>query len=277
MTFVPEGSAMRKLALSTVVVSILVVCGTAGAVGPAATSVVVQRGQPVQIAFANDLSGFAQDFGASFSNAIQMALAAHPKIKGFDVQLNIVDAPCGDPAADVAAAAAIVANPQNVGVLGQVCSFGFDAALPLYETAGLAVISGSATQPDLSAFGPSVFNRTIVDDDGFSDWFPLVDVLPSVVAWRQAYQIQFGVAPLPFAEFYFDAANLLLRRVHQVSRKVHGNLVIDRSELARAVRQTVNFKGVTCSITLDPSTGDRVSDPAALDRCSEADGDKGDG
>jgi len=268
---------MRKLVLSTVAASVSLVCGTAGASGPAATSVVVQRGQPVQIAFANDLSGFAQDFGASFSNAIEMALAAHPKIKGFDVQLNIVDAPCGDPAADAAAAAAIVANPQNVGVLGQVCSFGFDAALPLYETAGLAVISGSATQPDLSAFGPSVFNRTIVDDDGFSDWFPLVDVLPSVVAWRQAYELQFGIAPLPFAEFYFDAANLLLRRVHQVSRKVHGNLVIDRAELARAVRQTVDFNGVTCSITLDPFTGDRVSDLVTLEHCSEADGDEGDG
>lgn len=259
---------MRKLALSTVVVSILVLCGPAGAAGPAATSVVVERGQPVQIAFANDLSGFAQDFGVSFANAIQMALEAHPKIRGFDVQLNTVDAPCGDPAADIAAAVAISANPENVGVLGQVCSFGFEAALPIYEAAGLAVISGSASRPGLSTFGPSVFNRTIVDDDGFADWFPRVDVLPSVVAWRQAYETRFGVAPLPFAELYFDAAQLLLRRVHQVSRKVHGNLVIDRSEVARAVRRTVDFKGVTCSITLDPSTGDRVSNLAALDHCS---------
>ena len=265
---------MRKLAFSTMVASILVVCGTAGAVSPAATSVVVERGQPIQIAFANDLSGFAQDFGVSFSNAIQMALEAHPKVRGFDVQLNIVDAPCGDPAADAAAASAIVANPQNVGVLGQLCSFGFEAALPIYEAAGLAVISGSASQPDLSSFGPSVFNRTIVDDVGFADWFPRVDVLPSVVAWRQAYETRFGVAPLPLAEFYFDAASLLLRRVHQVSRKVHGNLVIDRAALARAVRRTVDFKGVTCSITLDPSTGDRVSDLAALDHCSEEDGDE---
>jgi ABC-type branched-subunit amino acid transport system substrate-binding protein len=276
-TVVPKGSAMRTLALSALVVSILVLCGSAGATSPAATTVVVERGEPLQIAFASDLSGFAQGFGVSLSNAIRMALEAHPRIKGFDIQLNVVDAPCGEPAADAAAAAAIVANSQNVGVLGQVCSFGFAEALPVYEAAGLAVITGSATRPGLSAFGPSVFNRTIVDDDGYEDWFPRVDVLPSVVAWRQAYEQRFGVAPLPFAEFYFDAASLLLRRVQEVSRKVHGDLVIDRAELADAIRRTVGFRGVTCSITLDPSTGDRSSDLLALDRCSDAGGDEGDG
>ena len=262
---------MRKLALSVAVASILIFGGSASAVGPAPV-VVVERGQPVQIAFASDLSGPTQEFGVSFSNAIRMALDAHPKIRGFDVQLNVVDASCGDPAAGAAAAAAIVANPQNVGVLGQVCSFGFAAALPIYETAGIVVISGSATQPGLSAFGPSVFNRTIVDDDGYADWSPRVDALPSVAAWRQAYEQRFFVKPLPLAEFYFDAASLLLRRIQQVSKKDRGNLVINRAKLARAVRETVGFKGVTCSITLNPDTGDRVSDPAALDRCSQKGG-----
>ena len=57
------------------------------------------------------------------------------------------------------------------------------------------MITGSATRPGLSAFGPSVFNRTIVDDAGYDAWFPLVDALPSLVAWRQAYEERFGVAP----------------------------------------------------------------------------------
>jgi ABC-type branched-subunit amino acid transport system substrate-binding protein len=263
---------LRNIALSLVVASILVVCGTAGATGPSSGSVVVPRGQPLQIAFANDLSGFARDIGVSISNAVQMALEAEPKVRGFDVQLNVVDAPCGEPAADGAAATAIVANPQNVAVLGQLCSNGFEAALPIYEAAGLTVITGSATRPGLSAFGPSVFNRTIVDDDGYDAWFPLVDALPSLVAWRQAYEQRFGVAPHPLAAFYFDAATLLLDRLHHVSKKVHGDLVINRAKLARAIRQTTNFKGVTCTITLDPSTGDRLSDPAALNRCAKKGG-----
>ena len=268
---------MRNLALSTVTASILVVCGTAGASGPNSATVVVPRGEPVQIAFANDLTGVVRDIGANISNAVQMALEARPKVRGFDVQLNVVDAPCGgEPAADAAAAAAIVANPQNVAVLGQLCSSGFEAALPIYEAAGLPVITGSATRPGLSAFGPSVFNRTIVDDNGFDEWSPLVDRLPSVVAWRQAYEQRFGVAPHELAVFYFDAATLLLDRLQRVSKKVHGDLVINRAKLARTLRQTTSFKGVTCTITLDPSTGDRLSDPAALDRCSRK-GGGGDG
>ena len=263
---------MRNLALSIVAASIFVVCGTAGATGPTSASVVVPRGQPVQIAFAINLTGFAQEFGVSIAKAVQMALEAEPQVRGFDVQLNVVNAPCAEPVADAAAAAAVVANPQNVAVLGQLCSAGFEASLPIYEAAGIPVITGSATRPGLSAFGPSVFNRTVVDDNAYDAWFPLVDTLPSLVAWRQAYEQRFGVAPLGLSEFYYDATLLLLDRLHQVSKKVRGDLVIDRAKLARAIRQTTNFKGVTCTIRFDPSSGDRVSDPAALDRCARKGG-----
>src|SRR5262245_47157686 len=131
----------------------------------AATSqVVVPRGAPVQIALADDLTGSASGIGASVANAVQMAVEAHPAIRGFPIQINLVDAPCGEPTTDVAAATSIVANSQNVGVLGQLCSFGFEQALPIYESAGLVTITGSATDPTLPSFGPTVFNRTAVND-----------------------------------------------------------------------------------------------------------------
>lgn len=106
---------------------------------------VIQRGNPVEIAFANDLTGFASAFGASFANAVQMAVEAHPAIRGFPIQVTVVDALCGDPGADVAAATAIVSNPQNVGVVGQVCTFGFERALPVYESAGCTVALDAAS------------------------------------------------------------------------------------------------------------------------------------
>src|SRR6266545_4799834 len=77
------------------------------------TQVVVQRGQPVQIAF--------------------------------------VDAPCGDATADLPAAASIVANAQNVGVLGPFCSTADAVMLPVFQPADLVTISGSTTDPSLSA------------------------------------------------------------------------------------------------------------------------------
>ena len=69
--------------------------------------------------------------------------------------------------------------------------------------------------------------------------------------------------PLPVA------ASLLIRRLQQVSKVVDGDLVIDRAELADAVRTTAKYQGVTCKLTIEPTTGNRVNDPDALARCAE--------
>jgi ABC-type branched-subunit amino acid transport system substrate-binding protein len=234
------------------------------------SQVVIQRGEPVEIAFANDLSGFASSFGQSFANAVQMAVESHPAIRGFPIRVNVVDAPCGDPGADVAAATAIVSNPQNVAVLGQLCTFGFDQSLPLYEATGVVTVTGSATGDGLPSFGPTVFNRTAVSDgDGFGAWYDIVSLLPSDIAWRQAYALRFGATPAALADLYYDAASLLIRSLQQVSTMDGGsNLVIDRAALAHAVRSTTKFAGVTCRITVDPATGNRVNDPASLSECA---------
>jgi ABC-type branched-subunit amino acid transport system substrate-binding protein len=237
----------------------------------APSTVVVPQGQPVQIAFvgSSDFPAFTHDF----RNGIQMAIEQHPMIRGHSIQVNESDPPCfsgPDPAAaNVAAANAIVSNLQNTAVIGHICSVGFAPALPIYEDADVVTISGSATATDLPSLGPDVFNRTAVADPNFDAWYPLVTALPSDLAFRQNYQSEFGASPLGFTDLYFDATSLLLMDLQKVSRVVNGNLVIDRAALASAVRHTANFQGVTCTITLDPSTGNRVDDPASLARCAE--------
>jgi len=159
---------------------------------------------------------------------------------------------------------------QILGVIGHACSFGFATALPIYEAAGVVTISGSATADSLPPLGPTVFNRTVVSDgDGFADWYARVSTLPRDLAWQQAYAAEFGEPPTPFADLYYDATLLLLRRLHEVGTLDHGSLVVDRNALATAVRHTVGFRGVSCTITLDPATGNRMNDSAALDRCAE--------
>ena len=247
-------------------------CGTAVAAAGASDSarVIVPRGQPVEIAFADDLTGFGSSFAASLANAVEMAVEAHPAIRGFPIQISLFDAPCGDPAADAAAATSIVANRQNVAVLGQLCSYGFDQALPIYESGGVVTISGSATADSLPSFAPTVFNRTVVDDgDGFSSWYAMVSLASRDLAWQQAYAAEFGAAPTPFADLYYDAAGLLIRRLQRVSTIEDGNLVIDRTALAQAVRQTTSYQGVTCAVTLDPATGNRLNDSTAPSHCTD--------
>jgi len=81
---------------------------------------------------------------------------------------------------------------------------------------------------------------------------------------------EFGSAPAlsPMPALYYDAASLLIHRLWQVSRIVNGNLLINRAALASAVRNTTNYWGVTCTITLDPASGNRLNDPASLQRCA---------
>jgi hypothetical protein len=231
---------------------------------------VVPRGQPVQIAFADSFTGFTSGLATSLANAVDKAVAAHP------------DGPrLPDP--DQSRRRALWRcnrgrrrrernhrNTQNVAALGQVCSTGFDQALPVYEAAGLVTISGSATNDALPSFGPTVFNRTFVDDgDGADAWYAAVAQLPSDGAWRQAYALEFGRAPTAFADLYYDAASLLIRDLQKVAGvDRRGDLVVISPLLACAVRLTRAYAGVTCTVTFDPSTGNRLNDPSALSNCA---------
>ena len=91
--------------------------------------------------------------------------------------------------------------------------------------------------------------------------------LPSDLEFDEDFTAEFGSAPSDFSDLYFDATTLLLRRLRQTSRLDGGRLVIDRSALATAVRNTRYFRGVSCRVTLD-SSGNRTDDPMALSHCA---------
>ncbi len=277
----------RMTIIATFLVAIAVALCNAGSVSASTGQVVVPRGGPVQIAVVLDKSdSVGTIYYAGIRNAIQMAVQLHPAIHGVPVKLNdAFDAPClGDTAfaQNAAAASAVVANPQNVAVIGHLCSAPFGGTVPgdpcpgssngsalsLYESNRTTVINGSTTSACLGAIGPTVFNATIISDPGSDDWAAQVSALPADKLWQLAYRAKFGVAPTGFADLYFDATRLLLARLEQTARNVRGSLVIDRLALAHAVRHTRHFPGVTCSIALDPATGFRINDQAALARCA---------
>ncbi len=121
-----------------------------------------------------------------------------------------------------------------------------------------------------------MFNSVAVPDsccpyvDQFDPWYAVVLTLPSDLDWQQAYSQEFGTAPVAFADLYYDAAGLLIRDLQNTSSiDGGGNLVINRAALAQAVRTTAKYQGVTCTITLKPTTGYRINDPTALSRCAD--------
>ncbi len=247
---------------------------TAVGASPQAAHVVIPPGQPLQIAVAVDDTGLGAFFGPSAREAVQMAIEQHPTVRGFPIKVNAFSAPCdnGSPASladNTTAANAVVGNTQTVAVLGQTCSPEATAWLPIYQTAGLVTINGSTTGP-VAALGPTVFNGTAVPDPDFTPWYATVKALPGDLRWRSSFQARFGSPPSDFADLYYDAANVLLTAIEETATIDDGSLVIDPAALATDVRHTSGLPGVTCSITLDPVTGYRVDDPAALARCASA-------
>jgi ABC-type branched-subunit amino acid transport system substrate-binding protein len=149
---------------------------------------------------------------------------------------------------------------KNVAVIGHMCSSAFantcpntavPTALSIYENAGIVTINGSTTAPCLPSVGPHVFDGVAVPGDDFDKWYSAVQALQSDTGWRAAYATKFGKSATQFADLYYDATNLLLTRLTEVSKIESGKLVIDRAELAKAVRNTTDFCGVTGTLSLD--------------------------
>lgn len=216
--------------------------------------ITVPPGSPIEIAVAA-----MYDYGAAqdLFDAIAMAVADYGNIRGFEVQDNHYDSGC-DQAGGENAASAIIANTQNVGVVGPFCSLSTRGAAPIFEANGVVMISPSNTAADLSAFGPNIFNRVVLEDPYYEGWDAAISALPSVQDWQAEFLAEFGRQPDGLAKYAYDATTLLLRRIDQVSALNGGNLEIDRAELATAVRETFDFAGVTGQIVL-AFNGDRIN------------------
>lgn len=216
--------------------------------------VIVPPGNPIEIAFANTL---IVPEAADVALAVEMAVADFGAIHGFSVQLNDFDPGCNAVTA-ATVAATIVANTQHVGVVGPLCSADVMGAAPVFESAGLVMVSGSATIAGIALMGPHVFNRTVIADPEFTGWDLRIGGLSSVADWEAEFLAAHGHAPWQFARYAYDAAWLMLSRIEEVSAVAGGgSLEINRADLATAIRTTTEFIGVTGNLALT-TEGDRV-------------------
>ena len=109
-------------------------------------------------------TGDAANLGAPMLKGAQLAVETFNQInpdtcvdlKTFDTQ--------GDPAKAPAVAQAVVSDATILGLVGPGFSGESKAALPLYDEAGLATITGSATNAELQNAGFKVFHRILAND-----------------------------------------------------------------------------------------------------------------
>jgi len=124
--------------------------------------------ETVKFAIAAPLTGDSASLGLSYSQAMQLALMQSEPIEGFTLgQVDENDR--GTREGAVASAERIVADQTIVALVGHAFSGATIEALPIYEAAGIPLLSPTATNPTLTQMGSRVFNRTIFNDNAQGD------------------------------------------------------------------------------------------------------------
>ena len=134
------------------------VCGT-DAVGCA----VFESGKTVKIGMGAPMTGDNAAFGQDISQAAKIAVSDAGSFQGFSFEL-VAEDDGGAPEGGAAVANKFVADPSFVAIEGHIFSGATKAAIPIYEAAGLPMMSPSATNPALTTSGSKVFNRDVFTD-----------------------------------------------------------------------------------------------------------------
>jgi branched-chain amino acid transport system substrate-binding protein len=123
--------------------------------------------ETVKIGVHTSLTGGLADYGFAAAEALKIAAEDFSgfEVDGvvYDIELVIKDDK-GEPAEAPVVAQQLV-DEGVVAVIGTLTSGAANAALPIYQAAGIPMISGSATAPDLTEQGFENFFRTCLRDD----------------------------------------------------------------------------------------------------------------
>ena len=124
---------------------------------------VIEPGQTIKIGMGAPMTGDNAAFGVDISQGATLAVQDAGQFQGFSFELDAQD-DGGAPEGGAAVANLFVADPQIVAVAGHIFSGATQAAMPIYEAAGIPMMSPSATNPPLTQSGSTVFNRCVFTD-----------------------------------------------------------------------------------------------------------------
>jgi branched-chain amino acid transport system substrate-binding protein len=130
---------------------------------------IFEKGQKIKIGYVGPNTGDYSAFGIDISRGADLAIQAHPDIKGFEIELVVEDTQ-GTPEQGAAVANKLAADPQIVAIDGHTFSGSTEVAIPIYEDAGIVMVAPSATNPDLTKLGSKVFNRVVFHDEMQGDF-----------------------------------------------------------------------------------------------------------
>jgi len=157
-----ERQYMKKIVSAIATVALVV--GTAVAVAPAANAACSGK---LKIAYQGPLTGPEAALGINELNGVKFALSKFLKAnKGSNVDPVVYEVDDqGDPAVAGPIAPKVAAEECVVALVGPAYSGASKVSLPVYLSAGLSIITPSATNPTLPSFGKEIFHRAVLTDD----------------------------------------------------------------------------------------------------------------
>src|SRR5512136_220873 len=123
----------------------------------------IAPGQTIKIGMGAPMTGDNAQFGIDISQGAKIAVADAGDVQGFAFEL-VAEDDGGTPEGGAAVANKLVADPTVVAIAGHIFSGATAAAMPIYEAAGIPMMSPSATNPPLTTTGSKVFNRDVFTD-----------------------------------------------------------------------------------------------------------------
>lgn len=124
----------------------------------------IDKGQTVKIGYAGPLSGDYAAFGQDMVDAMKLAIKDMGDVQGWQFELSAQD-DGGGAEGGAAVANKLVSDPTFVAMAGHSFSGSTAASVPIYEKAGVPMLSPSATDPGLTQKGSKVFNRNAFTND----------------------------------------------------------------------------------------------------------------
>jgi branched-chain amino acid transport system substrate-binding protein len=124
---------------------------------------VIEPGQTIKIGMGAPMTGDNAQFGIDISQGAKIAITDAGQFDGFSFEL-VAEDDGGTPEGGAAVANKLVSDPTVVAIAGHIFSGATLAAIPIYDKAGLPMMSPSATNPDLTKQGSKVFNRLVFTD-----------------------------------------------------------------------------------------------------------------
>src|SRR5688572_25841328 len=117
--------------------------------------VTVAAGDPIRIASALVIAGPNETLGVDSQTGVEVAIKERGEVAGHTVELQPEDDGCSAEGGQTAATK-IASDPSVVAVIGHSCSSSCTPAAPIYNDAGITMISPSCTAPALTAEGTHV-------------------------------------------------------------------------------------------------------------------------